>query len=385
MLAKHECQQQPQEVTNSWTLGMIQTCCNGGLDLTRRQGGRSSGLQPHPGPDPPWTLQDVRLGDKCGAVWDNNSVGGGTLQPINLSKVEVKPPADAAPAYRFWQCKVTQLRGWLEGGGVVLPLRFGLDVHQILRWVGLGGLSWREEDGSCCSGRRRESMHVSQVANFVEGAATAYGQPLFGWVRGRASRTSSVRGRVEKVEMGTSEGLVLMEVFVAGADAAHRPPLRAWSRGGGASRTPSVWGRVEGTWMGNPVVLVSIKVSLHGIVQDNHFFCCIEDSRPTLERGCSQRHGGIFAFGRANNGHGWDVVWDVVWVLCRLTFAGGTRAQSGQVDGDVSAPHFRQACGDWELGGPRGLEVYLWQQQPVGRPKRPSLAVVGYCGSKAES
>jgi hypothetical protein len=43
-----------------------------------------------------------------------------------------------------------------------------------------------------------------------------------------------------------------------------------------------------------------------------------------------------------------------------------------------------QACGDWELGGPRGLEVNLRRQQPVGRPKRPSLAVVGYSGSKAE-
>jgi hypothetical protein len=60
-----------------------------------------------------------------------------------------------------------------------------------------------------------------------------------------------------------------MEVFGAEVDSAHRPPPRAWSRGRGASRTSSVRVRVKGTWMGSPVVLVSIKVSLHGIVQNN--------------------------------------------------------------------------------------------------------------------
>jgi hypothetical protein len=177
-------------------------------------------MQPRPGPDPPWTLQDVRLGGLWGKVEDSDRVRGRTLQPINLREAEVNP-ADAAPADRFRTTKGTQLKAWLEGGEVVLPLRFGRDVHQTLHWVGSGGLSWREENGSGCSGRRRESTHASQVANFVEGEAAAYGQPLFGGGTGGASRTSYVRGRVERVEMGSSERLGSMEVFGAEVDSAH--------------------------------------------------------------------------------------------------------------------------------------------------------------------
>jgi hypothetical protein len=120
----------------------------------------------------------------------------------------------------------------------------------------------------------------------------AYRPPLCGKDSGGgASRTSSVRERVERVWIDSPDWLVLMEDVVAVADSVHKLPLRARCLGGGASRTPLLRGRVEGTWMGSPVVLVSLRVSCVCIVQDNKLFLCLEDNSPILEHGCSQPQG----------------------------------------------------------------------------------------------